>query len=91
LTVFFVYNRIISAVKGVEFVSYRLSYITLNVLWCVINVLNAHAPTEDKDYVINDNLYEALERIFEQLLRYRMKILIGNFNENVGERIYLNQ
>jgi hypothetical protein len=31
----------------VEFVSYRMSHITLRGCWCDI-VLNVHAPTEDK-------------------------------------------
>jgi hypothetical protein len=36
-----------SAVKRVEFVSDRMSYITLRGRWCNIIVLNVHAPTED--------------------------------------------
>jgi hypothetical protein len=52
---FFVHNKIISAVIRVEFVSDRLSYITLNGRWCDIIVLNVHAPTEDKDDDIKDS------------------------------------
>jgi hypothetical protein len=47
-TGFFVHKIIISAVKWVEFVSDRMSYIILGGRWCHIVVLNAHAPTEDK-------------------------------------------
>jgi hypothetical protein len=43
-----VHNRIISAVRRVEFVSDRMSYIILRGRWCHIIVLNVHAPTEDK-------------------------------------------
>jgi hypothetical protein len=43
-----VHTRIISAVKRVEFISDRISYIILRGHWCHIIVLNVHAPTEDK-------------------------------------------
>jgi hypothetical protein len=43
-----VHKRIISAVKRVESVSDRMSYIILRGCWCHIIVLNVHAPTEDK-------------------------------------------
>jgi hypothetical protein len=44
----FVYKRIISAVKRVEFINDRISYIELRGRWFHIIVLNVHAPTEDK-------------------------------------------
>jgi hypothetical protein len=43
-----VHKRFTSAVKRVEFVSDRMSDIILRGRWCHINVLNFHAPTEDK-------------------------------------------
>jgi hypothetical protein len=82
-TRFFVHNRIISAVKRVEFVSDRMSYIILKVRWCDI-VLNVHAPTEDKDDDIKDSFYEELEQVFNQIPRYHTKILLGNFNAEIG-------
>jgi hypothetical protein len=45
---FFVHHRIISAVKRVDFVSDRVSYIVLKGRWCNIIVLNVHAPSEEK-------------------------------------------
>jgi hypothetical protein len=80
-TRFFVHNRIISAVKRVEFVSNRMSYITLKGRWCDIS--NVHAQTEDKDDDIKDSFYEELEQVFDQFPRYHMKILL-DFNAKVG-------
>jgi hypothetical protein len=44
----FVHKRIISAVKRIEIVSDRMSYIILRGRSFDIIVLNVHAPTEDQ-------------------------------------------
>jgi hypothetical protein len=81
---FFVYTRIISAVKRVEFVSDRMSYIILRGRWCHIIVLNVHAPTEDITDDVKDRFYEELEREFDKFLTYHMKILLRDSNAKVG-------
>jgi len=45
--VFFVHRRIVPAVKRVEFVSDRLSYIVLKGRWHNIIVVNVHTPSEE--------------------------------------------
>jgi hypothetical protein len=84
-TEFFIHNRIISAVKRIEFLSGRMSYITLKGHWCDIIVFNVHAPNEDKDDVTKDSFYKELEQVFDQFTGYHMKILMGHFNAKVGE------
>jgi exonuclease III len=79
-----VHKRIISAVKRVEFVSDRMSYIILRGRWCRIIVLNVHAPTEDKTDDLRSGFYEELERVFDKFPKYHMKILLGDFNAKVG-------
>jgi hypothetical protein len=73
-----------SAVKRVEFVSDRMSYIILRGRWCHIIVLNVHSPTEDKTDDVKDSFYEELERVFVKFPKYHMKILLGDFNAKVG-------
>jgi len=79
----FFHRQISSAVKKVEFISDRVSCITLKGRWCDIIVLNVHPPTEDKDDDINDSFYEEVERLSDQLPMYHMKILLGDFNAKV--------
>jgi hypothetical protein len=83
-TGFFVHKRIISAVRRVEFVSDRMSYIIVRGHWCNIIVVNVHAPCEDTSDVIKDSFYEELGHVFDQFPRYDMKILLGDFNAKVG-------
>jgi exonuclease III len=78
-TGFFIHNRIISALRTVEFVSDRMLYITLKGHWCDIIVLNVHAPNEDKDDVIKDSFCEELEQVFDQFPMYHMKNFARRF------------
>ena len=83
-TGFFVHQRIASAVKRVEFVSYRMSYIILRGRWCNIIVLNAHAPSEEKGNDSKDSFYEELKQGFDHFPKYHMKSILGDFNTKVG-------
>jgi hypothetical protein len=79
-TGFFEHKRIISAVKWVEYVSDRSSYIILRGRWCHIIVLNAHAPTDG----VKDSFYGELERVFDKFPKYHTKNLLEDFNAKVG-------
>jgi hypothetical protein len=83
-TGFFEHKRIISAVKRVQFVNDRMSYIILRGRWCHIIILNVHAPTEDKTDDVKDSFYEELERVFDKFPKYHMKILLADSSTKVG-------
>ncbi|PNF37258.1 hypothetical protein B7P43_G00390 [Cryptotermes secundus] len=51
---------------------------------CDIIVLNVHAPTEDKIDEVKSKFYEELEHVLGKITKYHKKILLGNFNANVG-------
>ena len=90
-TGFFVHRRIISAVRRVEFVSDRLSYIVLRGRWRNIILVNVHAPSEEKSEESKDSFYEELEQVLDHFPKYHMKMLLGDFNAKWGERIFSSQ
>ena len=83
-TGFFVHQRIASAVKRVEFVSDRVSYIVLSGRWCNIIFVNVHAISEEKSDESTHRFCEELEQVFYHSPKYHMKILLGDFNAKVG-------
>jgi hypothetical protein len=65
-TGFFVHQSIAPAVKRVESVNDRVSYIhvVLSGRWCNIIVLNVHAPIGEKRDESKDSFYEKLGQVF---------------------------
>jgi len=79
-----VHHRIVSAVKRIEFISDRVSYIVLRGRWCNVIVLNLHSATDEKSDYSKDSFYEELEQVFNHFPKYHMKILLRDFNAKVG-------
>jgi hypothetical protein len=69
-----VHKIIISTVKRVQFVSVRMSYITVRGCWCHVIFLNVHAITENKIYVVKD-IYKELQCVPNKFPKYIMKNL----------------
>jgi hypothetical protein len=72
----FVHKRIISAVKRVECVSDRMSYIILRGCWFHIIVLNVDGTTEELTDDVKDSFYEELEHVFDKFSTYHMNIFL---------------
>jgi hypothetical protein len=68
-----IHRGIISAVNRVEFISDRMSYVTLRGRWCDIIVLNVHAPTEGKSHETKESFHEELERVFDKFSKSHIK------------------
>jgi len=67
-----------------------MSLIVLRGRWCNIIVLNLHAPSGKKNDNSNDSFHEELQQVFNHFPKYHMKILLGDFNAEVGgERIFI--
>jgi hypothetical protein len=43
-----------------------------------------HAPSVEKSDDSKDNFYGELKQVFDNFNKYHMKILLGEFNPNVG-------
>jgi hypothetical protein len=79
----FIYKRIISAVRRVEFISDRLSYAILRGHCCNIIVFSVHAPREDKNGGVKGRHYEETGYVLVIFLS-TIKNLLGDFSEKVG-------
>jgi hypothetical protein len=78
----FLHKSIKSAVKRVEFVSDRMSYIILRGCWCHIITLNVQAVRQYKTDM-KDSFYEELECVFYKFPTYNMRTQLA-FNAKAG-------
>ena len=63
-TGFFVHHRIVLAVKRLEFVSDKVSYIVVRGRWCNIIFLNMHAPIEEKSDISKQSFLQGIRAGF---------------------------
>jgi hypothetical protein len=68
-----------------QFVSDWMPYIILWGRWCNAIALNIRASTEDKIDYINDRFYEEPEHISDKFPKCHAKMLLGDFNAEVGK------
>jgi len=59
--------------------------------WRNIILVNVHAPSPEKSEESKHSFYEELEQVFDHFPKYHMKILLGDFNAKVGDRLFSSQ
>jgi hypothetical protein len=84
-----VHKRIISAVKRVEFVSDRMSYLLVRDCRRHIIGLNVHDPTVGEIHV--KDISTRSWNVFNKFPKYHMKTLLGNFSAEVGGKTFSNR
>jgi exonuclease III len=61
-----------------------MSFIVLRGHWCNIIVLNVHVPSGKKSDNSKDSFHEELQQVVNHFPKYPMKIMLGDFNAEVG-------
>ncbi|KAF0753759.1 craniofacial development protein 2-like [Aphis craccivora] len=71
-------------VKKFEPINDRICYIVLTEKTFDTVIVNCYAPTETADCELKDLFYDDLDRVLENIPRESIKIVVGDFNAQVG-------
>jgi exonuclease III len=82
---FYVNSRFPSNILHFEPVKDRLCWIRVRGKFRNSSIINAHAPTEDKDDEEKDEFYLELETVYSQCPRHDIKMVLGDVNAKVGK------
>lgn len=84
---FVVNNTILPCIKKIEAVNERICYIHAVRRKFDTILINCYAPTEEKDEEEKSTFYEEVERIYDSLPRHCIKVIVGDFNAQVGKEL----
>lgn len=88
-TGFVVLRQAMDAVIDFKPIDERLCTLRLKGKFFNITLINAHAPTEDKDDDVKDVFYETLQNAYNNAPTRDIKIVLGDFNAKIGrEAVY---
>lgn len=88
---FMIHRNLQNLIVKFDAINERMCVIRFRGRYRKITIVNAHAPTEEKEEDEKDKFYEVLEKIIEKIPIYDIKIVLGDFNAKVGrENMYKN-
>ncbi|KAL0271865.1 UNVERIFIED_CONTAM: hypothetical protein PYX00_008828 [Menopon gallinae] len=82
---FAVANNYLHTVKRFTPVNDRIYHIRIKSKPQDICIINAYAPTEDKEEDIKEEFYELLEHTYDNLPTHCVRIVIGDMNAQIGK------
>jgi len=86
---FYVSGEFLKYVKDFKIISERICCLRLKAKWFSCTLINVHAPTNKKMEEIKEEFYNLLEQNINQISRSDIKIILGDFNADIGkESIY---
>lgn len=86
-TGFIVMGKAKASVIGFNPIDERFCTLRIKGTFFNVTFINVHAPTENKDADTKDMFYEKLNRIYNQAPSRDIKIVLGDFNAQVGREI----
>ena len=82
---FVVSKKLRYLVSGFTPVNDRIATIRIRTKFYNINLICAHAPTEEKNDVVKDALYAELEDVYDKCPAHDAKIILRDFNAKVEQ------
>jgi exonuclease III len=90
-TGFMVTKRIRKNILEFEAINDRMCRIRLKGSFRNTTIISIHAPTEEKEENHEEDFYDKLDRICNNIQKYDQLIIMGDFNAKVGKEEYQKQ
>lgn len=87
-TGFMVFGRARGAVIGFSPIDERFSTLRVRGKFFNYTLINAYAPTEEKDIEVKEVFYEKLATVYDGAPKRDIKIILGDFNAKIGREVY---
>src|SRR5215510_1208951 len=78
-------------ILGFEPISESICKLKVKGKFLNINLINTHAPTEDKEDDIKEQFYEELQRVQDRVPKHDAAIILGNMNAELGKEKTFSQ